>query len=149
MYQGGLSTLNWRTMTVRMTNSVNPETVWDLLLQLNPYRSMGPDRIKQRILKELTDAITKPLAMLFNWYWKSTEVPADWKLANSLVIFRKDKKNDPGNYRPVTLTSVPGKVMEKVILRGNEKHLKDNSHRSQPAQLHERKVLLIKPGFLL
>jgi len=47
-------------------------------------------------------------------------------LAN-IPIFRKDKKKDYGNCRPVSLTSVPGKIMEKVILGFIEKHLRDNA----------------------
>ncbi|KAF4795429.1 RNA-directed DNA polymerase from mobile element jockey [Turdus rufiventris] len=94
---------------------VNPEIVWDLLFQLDLYRYMGPDRINPGILKELADVIAKPLSMIFEWSWKSTEIPAGWKLANSVVIFKRGKK-DPGNYRPVTLTAVPGKIMEKFML---------------------------------
>ncbi|KAJ7396936.1 nephronectin isoform X1 [Pitangus sulphuratus] len=48
-------------------------------------------------------------------------------MANVVLIFKKGKKKDPGNYRLVNLTSVPGKVMEKIILGNNEKHLKDNA----------------------
>ncbi|KAF4795426.1 hypothetical protein TURU_093430 [Turdus rufiventris] len=40
---------------------VNPEIVYYLLFQLNPYRSMGTDRINPKILKELSDVTTKPL----------------------------------------------------------------------------------------
>ncbi|KAJ7397220.1 hypothetical protein BTVI_137436 [Pitangus sulphuratus] len=44
---------------------VDPETVQDLLIQLDPYKSMGPDGVHPRILKEPTDAIAKPLLMIF------------------------------------------------------------------------------------
>lgn len=36
-------------------------------------------------------------------------------------------KNDLGNCRPVRLTSVLGKRMEKITLGGSEKHLKDSA----------------------
>ncbi|KAJ7406741.1 rna-directed dna polymerase from mobile element jockey-like [Pitangus sulphuratus] len=65
--------------------------------------------------------------MIFERSWESREVPTEWKLGNVVPIFKKGKKEDPGNYRPVSLTSVPGKVMEKIILGSIEKRLKDNA----------------------
>jgi len=42
--------------------------------------------------------------------------PKDWRKANVTPVFRKCKKEDPRIYRPVSLTSIPGKMMEQVIL---------------------------------
>ena len=42
-------------------------------------------------------------------------LPLDWKVANVVPIFKKGDKDDPGNYRPVSLTSVPCKVIESII----------------------------------
>ncbi|KAJ7410928.1 hypothetical protein BTVI_51719 [Pitangus sulphuratus] len=83
---------------------------------------MGPDRINLSTLKELADVITKPLLKIFESSWKSGEVQADWKLVNVVPVFKKGKKEDPRNYRPVSLTSVPEKSMEKIILGSIEKH---------------------------
>ncbi|KAJ7403742.1 rna-directed dna polymerase from mobile element jockey-like [Pitangus sulphuratus] len=43
------------------------------------------------------------------------------------MIFKKGKKENRGNYRPVSLSSRTDKVTEKIILRGIEKHLNDNA----------------------
>jgi len=43
-------------------------------------------------------------------------VPKDWRKANVTSFFKKDKKEDPGNYRPISFTLIPGKVMGQLIL---------------------------------
>ncbi|PKU39623.1 rna-directed dna polymerase from mobile element jockey-like [Limosa lapponica baueri] len=50
----------------------------------------------------------------------------DWRVANVTPIYKKGKKEDPGNYRPVSLTSIPGKVMEQVILSAIKTHIIGN-----------------------
>ncbi|KAJ7411588.1 RNA-directed DNA polymerase from mobile element jockey [Pitangus sulphuratus] len=95
--------------------AVDPEIVLDLLLQLDSYKSMEPHGIHPRIFKELADVIAKPLSMIFEQSRESGEVLADWKLVNVFPIFKNRKKLDPRNYRPVSLTSVPGKIVEQVI----------------------------------
>jgi len=42
-------------------------------------------------------------------------LPDDWKMATVIPIYKKGSKNDAGNYRPVSLTSVPYKVLESVM----------------------------------
>ena len=51
------------------------------------------------------------------------EVPEDWRIANVTPVFRKGKKEDVGNYRPVSLSSVPRKVMEQPIVAAISKQL--------------------------
>ncbi|CAM5084645.1 unnamed protein product, partial [Eretmochelys imbricata] len=103
--------------------SVKEEVVRDYLEKLDMHKSMGPDALHPRVLKELADVIAEPLAIIFENSWRSGEVPEDWKKANVVPIFKKGKKDDPGNYRPVSLTSVPGKIMEHVLKESILKHL--------------------------
>ncbi|CAM4595088.1 unnamed protein product [Lepidochelys kempii] len=92
------------------------------LEQLNGTKSGGPDNLHPRILKELAHEIASPLARIFNESVNSGVVLYDWRIANIVPIFKKGKKSDPGNYRPVSLTSVVCKVLEKVL---KEKVVKD------------------------
>ncbi|CAM5111046.1 unnamed protein product [Natator depressus] len=105
--------------------SVEKEVVQDYLEKLDEHKSMGPNALHPRVLKELADVIAEPLAFIFENSWRSGEVPDDWKKANVVPIFKKGKKEDPGNYRPVSLTSVPGKIMEQVLKESILKHLEE------------------------
>ena len=57
--------------------------------------------------------------------WRTEEVPEDWRKANVTPVFKKGKKEEPLNYRPVSLTSIPGKVMEQLILEVIIKQLEE------------------------
>uniref|UniRef100_A0A8B9BIA0 Reverse transcriptase domain-containing protein n=1 Tax=Anser brachyrhynchus TaxID=132585 RepID=A0A8B9BIA0_9AVES len=96
--------------------AIHEEIVGDLLRQLDVRKSMGPDGIHPRVLSELAEELAKPLSIIYRQSWLSGEVPVDWWLANVTPIYKKGRRVDPGNYRPVSLTSVPGKIMEQIIL---------------------------------
>ncbi|KAK4823487.1 hypothetical protein QYF61_002551 [Mycteria americana] len=100
--------------------------VSDLLHHLDIHKSIGPGGIHPRVLRELVEMLTKPLSILYQQSWLTGEVPADWMLANVTPIYKKGWKEDLGNYRPVSLTSVPGKVMEQIILSAIMQHVQDN-----------------------
>ena len=64
------------------------------------------------VLREMAELIAKPLSVIFEKSHRIGEVPVDWRKSNVTPVFKKDKEEEPGNYKPVSLTSVPGKVME-------------------------------------
>ncbi|KFV50858.1 hypothetical protein N328_12513, partial [Gavia stellata] len=106
--------------------TIQGKMVSDLLHHLDTHKSMGPDGIHPRALRELAEVLTEPLSNIYQQSWLTGKVPADWRLANVTPIYKKGWKEDPGNYRPVSLTSVPGKVMEQIILSAITRHVQDN-----------------------
>jgi len=87
---------------------------------------MGLDGIHPRVLRELTEELVKPLSITYQQSWLTGEVPDDWRIASVTPIYKKGCKEDPGSYRPVSLTSVQGKIMERFILSMLNGHVKDN-----------------------
>ncbi|RMB93664.1 hypothetical protein DUI87_29893 [Hirundo rustica rustica] len=104
---------------------IQEEAVRELLRCLDPHKSMGPDGIHPRVMKELTDDLMKPLTIIYHQSWPTGEVPDDWKLANVTPIHKKGGREDPSNCRPVSQTSVPGKIMEQFILNVITQNLQD------------------------
>ncbi|KFQ19043.1 hypothetical protein N331_02873, partial [Merops nubicus] len=105
--------------------TVSEDKVCNRLRNLNIHKSMGPDEMYPRVLRELADVVAKPLSMIFETSWHSGEVPGDWKKGNIPSIFKKGRKKDPGNYQAVSLTSVSQKVMEQIHLEAILGHVED------------------------
>ena len=55
------------------------------------------------------------LHQLFKVVWHEETVPKQWREGLIVNLFKKGDKEDPGNYRGITLLSVVGKVFCKVI----------------------------------
>ncbi|RMC01238.1 hypothetical protein DUI87_22187 [Hirundo rustica rustica] len=118
---------------------IQEEAVRELLRCLDTHKSMGPDGIHPRVMRELADELANPLFIICQQSWLTGEVPEDWKLANATPIHKKGGREDPGNYRPVSLTSAPGKVMEQFILTVIPQNLQDGQGcQAQSAQISER-----------
>jgi len=95
--------------------------------------------------------IAELLSAIYQGSWLSGEVPEDWRLADVTPVYKKGRKENVGNYRTVSLTSVPGKVMEQIILGEITWHVRgiQGIRPSQPARVHERQVVLDQPHLLL
>jgi len=95
---------------------------------------VGPDGIHPRVLRKLAEVIAKPLSTIYQCSWSSKEVLEDCRLASVTPIYKKVIKKHLGKYRPVSLTSVPGKVVEQIILSEITQHVRD-SWGSGPASM--------------
>jgi len=85
------------------------------LANFQPGKAAGPDHLSPRALKELSDILADPLALLFRKSLASGHVPKDCKHANVAPVCKKGQKYLCSNYRPISLTCVISKVMEHII----------------------------------
>ena len=99
--------------------NISREEVESTLKSLPLEKAAGPDLINNRILKELAQPLSLPLCDLFNFSVSHGKVPKLWKQANVSPIHKKNDPSDISNYRPISLLSTVGKVLEKIV----HKHL--------------------------
>ena len=80
-----------------------------------------------RILRALEDKLARPLTHIFNNSVETGIMPEDWKSGNVTAIHKKGSRQEPGNYRPISLTSVVWKTMERLVKERLITHLEMNN----------------------
>jgi hypothetical protein len=106
---------------------ITEEKIIKKIKGLRADSAAGPDGLHPRLLKETCYEISRPLCTLFRRSLNENKIPADWKRAVVTPIFKKGIRTDPGNYRPVSLTSVPCKLLESIIEEAISLHLTENN----------------------
>ena len=107
--------------------NITADKVEKKLEKLNPSKSPGPDKMHPRVLREMRQVLAEPLAQLFQLSIETESLPIDWKVGNVSPIHKKGSRQTPGNYRPVSLTSLVGKVLEQLIRDVVTDHLVSNN----------------------
>ena len=90
--------------------------VEEKLRRLKTPKSPGPDLMSNVLLKKFSYELSYPLFLLFRKMCETGTIPKCYKHAIVIPIFKKGSKQDPRNYRPVSLTSCILKVFEKLLL---------------------------------
>ena len=103
------------------------------LQDLRTGKAPGADLVHPRLLKELAVQVAYPLAIIFQQSIAQSRVPQQWRTANVIPIFKKGSKRDAANYRPISLTSHIGKLLERIIRDHILRHL-DSKQLIKPSQ---------------
>ena len=93
---------------------VSNEDKTKLLKGLNPSKALGPDDLHPRVLKELATELGPIFAHCFQKSLDSGEISKEWSLANICPLYKKGDRALACNYRPVSLTCVPCKLLART-----------------------------------
>jgi hypothetical protein len=96
---------------------ITEDEVRRVFLGINASKAPGPDRITPRTLKTFAQELSPIFCQLFNNSLSNRTVPDVWKTSIIVPIAKKPSPKEPNDYRPVALTSVVMKSMEKIVLR--------------------------------
>lgn len=103
------------------------EFVETYLLKLDQNKAPGHDKVHAHVLKACASSLALPLSLIFNNSLATGSVPYQWLTANVTPIFKKGSRLEPNNYRPVSLTSIVCKILEKFIRDIMMKHMVENN----------------------
>ena len=107
--------------------NITLERVREKIEKLNVNKSPGPDEFYPKEIKEVENELAPHFYDIYKTSLEQRKAVLDWKLQNVTPLFKKGSKDKPGNHRPVSLTSVPGKMLESIIAEDITQHLESNN----------------------
>jgi hypothetical protein len=116
-----------RTQTRIESMLISETLVKEELMKLQTNKSCGIDGLHPAILKQCALSLAKPLSLIFKQSFDTSKLPSTWLQANVTPLHKKGDKQDPANYRPISLTSIACKIMERLVKNTITKHLEENN----------------------
>jgi len=95
----------------------DPKEIESIINQLNTSKSVGPNSIPPKLIKQISHIISNPLANIFNKSFKTNVVPNLIKLSRIITLHKKDSKLKISNYRPISILSNINKILEKLMFK--------------------------------
>ena len=118
--------IDFSSVTDMTCSEIEGRKVSKSLSYLRVDKSAGPDGIHPAIVKPLAPLIIQPLTELFNKSLHDGEIPMDWRQACVVAVHKGGAKDLVKQYRPVSLTSIILKTMERIIRDRVAEHLTEN-----------------------
>ena len=95
---------------------VDSARIRTILSSLDPNSSMGDDGMHPRLLRTLADVLCYPISLIFESSLREGALPDEWLVSTVVPIYKSGGREDPLKYRPIALTSVACKAVERGIV---------------------------------
>lgn len=106
---------------------ISTDGILNLILKLDTKKCTGPDNIPNSFLVRYALWCSRYLTIIFNKSLSSSTVPESWKLAKVLPLHKSGNRQLLSNYRPISLTSNSGKLLEHIIHKHITEFLESNN----------------------
>ena len=103
--------------------AISEEKILNIIRALNINKAHGWDEISVRMIKLNDAALSLPLKIIFTNCLRHGLRPEIWKHANVVPVHKKNEKNFKGNYRPISLLPIFGKIIEELVYDSLYTHL--------------------------
>ena len=117
-----------------------PDMLTRLCKKVKPKLTCDPDNYSPYLLKKVIHSLLLPLSHIFNSLMSIGKIPSAWRKAIITPIFKKGQSSNPANYRPISLTSIFSKLMEKGVVH----HMLDYLRTSNLLNKHQHGFLAKK-----
>jgi len=125
------------------------QDILDVFAQLQPKHSLDPTNIPMFLLKKLGHQICMPLKHIINLSLESGEIPLSMKAAKVIPLLKSGDPTDVNNYRPISLLSSFGKILEKIVANKLVFFLESNNLLSQNQFGFRKEHSTVHPMMLL
>lgn len=106
---------------------INKTEVKQAVKQLKPNSAPGLDGVYNLMIKHFPSKFWDQIINLFNICLEDKCIPSDWKTSKITVIPKKKLSTNPDYYRPISVTSCLGKVLERIITKRLYKYLEESN----------------------
>ena len=96
-------------------SNATPEEIEALINSLQVIKAVGPYSVPIKLLKMISRPIFLPLCLIINESFTSGIFPDNLKLAKVITLYKKGSRDNPTNYRPISLLSIFSKIIEKIM----------------------------------
>ena len=108
--------------------TISHNDVYQAIKNLKTHSSPGPDKIPPKFIKQIACHITAPLTIIFKKSVAQGCIPESWKCAEIIPVYKKNRRpNSPASYRPVALTSICCKLLERIIMKKLYNYFSNNN----------------------
>ena len=111
---------NWNSNPIRTTSKCNfrlANKIWvdNQLELLKQSKTTGPDNLPPGMLKDSSNELSGPLCCLIDLAMINSTIPNEWNLAKVIPIFKYRDRTDPNNYRPISISPILSKILERAV----------------------------------
>ena len=101
--------------------------VYNVLNNVDVGKGSGPDQISARVIRTLADCIATPICQIFNTSIRTAVMPDIWKSADIVPLPKTKSASQPKDFRPIALTPILSKCLERLIAPEITKHITDET----------------------
>lgn len=105
---------------------VSPMMIKKTVINIESFKSSGCANISTKIYKDAFMYLTEQLAYLFNLSLNEGVIPKSWKVGTVTPLPKKGDCTSPNNIRPITITHICGKLLERIVSDSLIDYFEDN-----------------------